>query len=177
MRSLVLHLERLRLNHKLLLSIGAGFLVTLLVGLSSLYAVRILSEASERSYRKDMLGVVHLMNAQVELMRVGRSVRQMAMTTTSAERALANKSISESLVSLKQETAKFASTGLNKDTQKQLDAFDFAFDNTKRTVESAIQLLSKNDTYADSEAVSLITSEATQKTFDTADKDKKEVFE
>ena len=127
MKKLVLYMERLRLNHKLLLSIGASFLVTLLVGLSSLYAVRILSQASERSYRKDMLGVVHLMNAQVELVRTGRSVRQMAMTTTTAERALANKSISESLVTIKQETNKLALTGLSKDAQKQLDAFDFAF--------------------------------------------------
>ncbi len=169
MKKLVLNMERLRLNHKLLLSIGAGFLVTLLVGLSSLYAVRILSQASERSYRKDMLGVVHLMNAQVELMRVGRSVRQMAMSTTAAERALANKSISESLVTIRQETGKLSQTGLSKDGQKQLDAFDFAFDNTKRTVESAIAMLAKGDTYVDSEAITLISSESTQKTFDAAD--------
>ena len=162
-------MERLRLNHKLLLSIGAGFMVTLLVGLGSLYAVRMLSQASERTYRKDMLGVVYLMNAQVELMRVGRNMRQMAMTTTAGDRALAKKSISESLVTVKQEIDKLSQIEISSGAQKHLEAFDFAFDNNKRTIESAIDMLAKGDTYADSEAVSLITSEATQKTFDAAD--------
>ena len=162
-------MERLRLNHKLLLSIGAGFMVTLLVGLGSLYTVRMLSQASERTYRKDMLGVVYLMNAQVELMRVGRNVRQMAMTTTIGDRALAKKSISESLVTVTQELNKLSQAEISPVAKKLLESFDFAFDNTQRTVASAIVMLAKGDTYADSEAVSLITSEATQKTFDAAD--------
>ena len=169
MKNLEQYMERLRLNHKLLLGIGAGFLVTLLVGLGSLYAVRMLSQAAERTYSNDVLGVVHLMNAQVELMRVGRNVRQMAMTTTAGDRAVANKSISESLVTVRQEISKLSQAGLSNEAQKHFEAFDFAFDNSKRTVESVIVMLAKGDTYADAEAVSLITSEATQKTFDAAD--------
>ncbi len=163
------YLEKLKLNQKLLLSIGAGFLVTLLVGVSCLYAVRLLSEASERSYRKDMAGIFHLMNAQVELTRVGRSVRQMAMTTTTTERALSHKSISEGLVTIRQELNKLPQLGLSPEAQKHLDAFDFAFDQNKRLVEQIIALLAKGDSYVDAEAISLITSESTQKSFDSSD--------
>lgn len=163
------YLERLRLNQKLLLSMSAGFLVTLLVGISCLYAVRLLSEASERSYRKDMTGIFHLMNAQVELTRLGRSVRQMAMTTTSTERALAHKSIGEGLITIRQELNKLAQLGLSQEAQKHLDAFDFAYDQNKRLVEQIIALLAKGDSYLDAEAISLITSESTQKSFDSSD--------
>ena len=80
MEKIINFVARLRLNTKLLLGFGGGFLITLLVGVVSLFTIYGLSETAKRTYEHDLLGIARLQEAEVNLVSMSRSLRDMALS-------------------------------------------------------------------------------------------------
>ena len=86
-------LNPLSLQTKLLMAIAMGFVITLVVGLSSIVAIRTLSQTIQQTYEQDLLGMSHIMEAQVNLTLVGRDLRWMATSDNARDRSSAKKSV------------------------------------------------------------------------------------
>ncbi|MDP2795408.1 MAG: MCP four helix bundle domain-containing protein [Sulfurisoma sp.] len=169
MQRLIAFLERLRLDTKLLLGIGGGFVLALLVGLLGFHSVSILGDAVRQAYTVDMMAVSHVLEAEGNLVRMGRSLRQIAMTATEAERAAARKALDEAHAGVRREI-EAARPLLARDVAgARLDDFDTAFAAYAKNVEHAQDLLAKADAYADAEAIGFIVSAEFQKVVDRAD--------
>ncbi|MBF0130081.1 MAG: MCP four helix bundle domain-containing protein, partial [Alphaproteobacteria bacterium] len=156
MKKLVNLLDRLSLDAKLLLAIGAGFLITLVVGLSSLAAIRTLSATTQKTYEQDLLGVSHVLSAQADLTRMGRDLRWMAMSITAGERAVARKSVSDAEASVRLHMDEGRKRIFLVEGEKALRAFDTAFATYSKNVEHVIGLLDKGDAFADGEATKFL---------------------
>ncbi|MDO8607678.1 MAG: response regulator [Phaeospirillum sp.] len=156
MRGLIDFMARLRLNTKLLLGFGCGFAITLLVGGLSIPAMQTLSESQQQLYEQDLLGISHIMEAQVNLVSMGRSLRQMAMTSTAAERVEAKTALAAAEAALRLEIEEGRKRIFRDAVKKKLAEFEASFITYSRDVARAVALLEKGNSYSDGEATYFI---------------------
>lgn len=169
MQGIIDFMGRLRLNTKLLLGGGGGFAITIIVGLMCIFAVRALSENAQQTYEIDLVGIAHLEEANVNLVSMGRGVRQMAMTSVGSERAAAQKALSDAEAAVKRGVSEGRKRIIRDNARKKLDEFDNLFASYAANVARATTLLGKGDTYSDAEAINLIISAEWRKVGDLAD--------
>src|SRR5689334_13250785 len=71
----------------------AGFVavaaLSLIVGSIGLYNMRAIQQAGERMYELDMLGLSHTKEANIDLLAIGRALRNGMLATSDAQRAKA----------------------------------------------------------------------------------------
>ena len=169
MQSLLKFLDNLSLNTKLLLVIGVGFIITLVVGLAGLSAIRTLSETTQRTYERDLLGIAQILEAKADLTMMGRDLRWMAMSVTARDRTAARKSVVDSEASVRLHIDEGRKRIFRDDGQRALRVFDEAFPAYSRNVEFVISLLDKNDAFADGEATRFLGGAEYDKTILAAD--------
>ena len=80
MTSIVRLLEGLKINTKLALASGGLLLVVFVVGIQSIYSMRLQAAEIQRMYSYELLGISHIKEADVQLMTVARALRQMALS-------------------------------------------------------------------------------------------------
>jgi HAMP domain-containing protein len=73
-------LEGLKINTKLTLASGGLLLVLFVVGIQSIYSMRLQAAEIQRMYADELLGISHIKEANVQLMTVARALRQMALS-------------------------------------------------------------------------------------------------
>ncbi len=159
---------RLRLNTQLLLGYGGGFLITLMVGVVSLVTIHEVSETAKRTYEHDLLGIARLQEAEVNLVSMGRSLRNMALSSTASDRAAAQKALSDAQATVKHEVAESRKHIFRDAVKTKLDEFDALFAVYSSNVARASALLAKSDSQSDAEATSLIISVDFRKSGDLA---------
>lgn len=152
MKSLLRALERLSLNSKLLLAVGVGFVITLVVGIASLMAIRTLSESARHVYENEMLGIANILEAKASLTMMGRDLRWMAMSVKPADRAAGKKSVLEAQAQVREHMAEGRRRMSGEHIKASLQAFDEVFDGYVKSVAHVIELLDYNDAFADGEA-------------------------
>ena len=162
-------LDCLPLNTKLLLAVGVGFVITLLVGLASLAAIRTLSATAQQTYEQDLLGVSNILEAQVDLTLMGRGLRWMAMSSTAGERAVARKNVVNAEAAVRHHIDEGRKRFFRDEGEKALNAFDGAFPAYSMSVKHAIELLDKNDPFADGQASQFLAGAEYNKTIIAAD--------
>lgn len=86
MKKLILLMERMRLNTKLILGIGSGFLVTLIVGGISIYAMHTMNRDMQVNYNLHIQGLNHFHDAQVNLLKIANNLKAMALSETMNQR-------------------------------------------------------------------------------------------
>ena len=158
MRRILDSLGRLRLNTKLALGFGFIGLVALAIGLQSIYTVIRLSEAAQRSYEVDLLGIFHAEEAQVYLVSMGRNLRQMALSADTAARVKAGSALAEAEAQVQHEAAATRSRIVREEALRKLSQFDSAFASYSHNVAKAVALLAKGDAASDGEAAKFIGS-------------------
>ena len=163
-------LGRLPLNTKLLLAMGSGFVVTLMVGLASLWVIRTLSTAMQQTYERDLLGISHILDAQVDLTLIGRDLRWMAMSSTGSERAAARKSVVDAEDSLRRHMDEGRKRIFRAEGAEALRSFNTAFSAYSKSVEYVIALLEKGDAFADGEATQFLAGPDYDKAIIAADR-------
>jgi two-component system sensor histidine kinase/response regulator len=171
------YMQQLRLNSKLLLGGGGGFVITLAVGLMCIFAVRTLNESAKQAYEKDLVGIAHIQEANINLIAMGRSLRQMAMISRGNERTAAQKALADAEAAVKLGIAEGRKRVIRDSVRKKLDEFDPLFASYVSSVARATTLLGKGDTYSDAEATSLIVSADFRKIGDLADAALKDVID
>ncbi len=152
MKSLLRALERLSLNSKLLLAVGVGLVITLVVGIASLMAIRTLSESARHVYENEMLGISHILEAKASLTMMGRDLRWMAMSVKPADRAAGKKSVLEAQAQVRQHMDEGRRRISGETIKASLQTFDEVFPVYAKSVAHVIALLDYNDAFADGEA-------------------------
>ncbi len=86
MNALFTFIERFKLNTKLLIGFSAGILVALVIGLNALSSLSQLEAEMERMYETDLQGIAHIKDANLNLVYMGRAMRQMLIAQDDASR-------------------------------------------------------------------------------------------
>lgn len=161
MQKIIRLMEKLPLSTKLVLGIVGSFLITLLIGLNSIYSTRMLSEMTKTTYKHDLHAVSTIKDAGINLLNVGSSLREMTLTTDPAEREVAKKKLVEARSSYARKINSIRiSNELNEnvteDMKKQLEDISTLISQHSSSVNSILALLDKSDSKSNDEAIKRI---------------------
>ena len=92
-------MERLPLSNKLLIGIMGGYLITLLVGLNSIYSTQRLSGIVATTYKSDLQAISNVKDAEINVLNVSSNLRQMTLTVNPAEREKVRKNLLKARIS------------------------------------------------------------------------------
>lgn len=168
MHALLISIEKLRLNSKLLIGFGLGLLIALAIGINSIHSLRTISEKTQQILDSELLGISHIKEANINLIYIGRSLRAMIMAQTLEEREKARARLDLATLTLGKELGEARTRITNKEEKQKFDEFDVLFDQYKRNLTEIIALLEKDD-LRKSQATSFLTSERFQKTINGTD--------
>jgi signal transduction histidine kinase len=154
-------MERLPLNNKLLIGIFGGFLVTLLVGLNSIYSTRLLSDTAKATYKHDLQAVSNIKDAEINLLNVSASLRAMTLTTKPADRDAARKKLVNARSSYNRKINDIRVTDklnekVTEEMVKQLEDISVLVSQYFSRVTSIVALLDNNDSKSNAEAINQI---------------------
>lgn len=171
MQKIINFMARFKLSVKLFLGFSVGFLIALLIGLESISAVRTLNQTELYTYDKELLGISHIQEANVQLMLIGRALRQMALVSNTEERVVAHKELVIAKGMLKGEIANSRDRIYSDEGKKSLDDFDASLNIYLTDIAYATSLLLKGDLESIKEATHFITDERFGKSANEADND------
>lgn len=89
MQKFLTFIERFKLTTKLLIGFSVGIFVALAIGLNSLSSLSNLETQMETMYENDLLGLSNIKDANINLIYIGRAVRQMLIAQDDAARDVA----------------------------------------------------------------------------------------
>jgi PAS domain S-box-containing protein len=161
-------LERLTLSTKLLAGFALCLAITLLVGINSINSQARISEKSRIIYDLELLGVSHLKEANLELMHMGRSLRQMMLAQSEEERIRIKSELDAASLALQLQLAEGRKRVFREATRKLLDEFDAKFQQFRDNVKQAVALIEKEG-YRISDAPAFMASPAFTQAADAAD--------
>lgn len=171
MQKIINFIARFKLSVKLLLGFCVGFLIALLIGLESISAMRVLNQTELYTYDKHLLGIAHVQEANVQLVLIGRALRQMALAFNTEERTEAYKKLITAKGMLKSEIANSRDRIYSNEGKKSLNDFDVSLNSYLTDVEHATALFLKGDSGSIQEAMQFITAQQFGKSADEADND------
>ncbi len=145
MNAIINTMERLQLSTKLLLGIGIGVLIAIIIGVQSIVALRTLSDTQKQNYEMHLLGLFHIQKAEVDLVSIGRNLRQMAMMSNLAQRVSAKNSLIALEAKIRDEIVQSRATLISNEAKNKLAEFDQIFTLYSLNVAHTINLLDKND--------------------------------
>jgi two-component system sensor histidine kinase/response regulator len=157
MGKLMVVLEKLKLSSKLLIGFSVGLLIAILIGVNAVRSLNEMSGQAQAIYEKELLGISHLKEANINLIYMGRSMRQMMLAPDAAGREKARAAIDKASVTLKMELGEARKRVYREEVKKLLITFDSQFEQYRRNVERATTLLEKEG-FRSSEAVAYISS-------------------
>src|SRR5512140_2567827 len=150
-------LDRRRLGTKLLLGFSGVLLIALALGIQSLYNLRAMRNEAQQIYEKELLGISHLKEANINLIYMGRALRQMLISSDAASRDKARNQIAEAEANLRSELTKARQGIFRPENIRRLDEFEVQFALYKLNVNKAISL-SNSDDFRSTEASAFISS-------------------
>jgi two-component system sensor histidine kinase/response regulator len=168
MGKLMVVLEKLKLSTKLLIGFSVGLLIAILIGVNAIQSLNKMSGQVQALYELELLGVSHLKEANINLIYMGRSMRQMMLASDVEGRGKALAMINKANVTLQKELAEARKTIFREENKKLLLQFEAQFDQYRRNVNRATTLLEKEG-FNKSEAVAYISSPEFIKVGDDAD--------
>ena len=157
MGKIIVVLEKLKLSSKLLIGFSVGLFIAILIGVNAIRSLNEMSEQAQAIYEKELLGISHLKEANINLIYMGRSMRQMMMAPDAAGRETARAEIDKAGIALKMELAEARKRVYREEVKILLVTFDSQFEQYRRNVDRATTLLEKEGFRA-SEAVAYISS-------------------
>lgn len=164
-------MARFKLSVKLLLGFSVGFLIALLIGLESISTVRTLNKTALYTYDKHLLGIAHIQEANVQLILIGRALRQMALASNTQERDVAYKKLVFAKGMLKSEIDNSRERIYSDEGKKSLNDFELSLNVYLTDVEHATLLFIKGDEGSIQEATQFITAQQFGKSANEADND------
>jgi PAS domain S-box-containing protein len=156
MHKLMDYLQRLGLNTKLLRAFGTLTLIIVILGGWSIYAMLMLMEREVENYDLHVIGISHIKEANVNLILMGRNLRDMLIANTMDQRTAAKKRLADAELMLKSELTEGRKRIVSDEARKKLSEFDRLFDKYLINSARAVDLVEKGDT---SEARAFILSD------------------
>lgn len=150
-------LERRRLISNLLVGFSVLLLAILLLGINSILAMREISRDAASLYQKELLAISHLKETNINLILIGRSLRQFILAPNAGEQGEAKLLLDNAILNVRKELD-LAQKSIYRERVKSLYAeFELEFDQYKRNVYAAIDLMDEKLDYQ-SEAIAFVSS-------------------
>jgi two-component system, sensor histidine kinase and response regulator len=162
-------MESMRLSVKLTIGFGFILLVTLFMGLYNLYSLNIVNDSVERIYEKDLLALSHIKEANINLIYIGRSLRQMALAQDLAGKEKAKKRIEKARTQLQIEFEEGRKRLYIEKNIKLTREFDTLYAEYLQNVDSAISMIETRKNSADNRAEVFLLSDYFNTTVEKAD--------
>jgi len=161
-------LEKQTLTTKLLIGFGFGLMIAAMVGVNAISSMRVMSEKSNTIYEKELLGISHLKEANINLIYMGRSLQQMMLAQNVVEREKAQLRLDKAKVTLQAELDEARKHIFREDAKWMLTRFDNLFEQYQRNVAHTMELMGK-DSHKPDEAVAYIARQEFSYVVNTAD--------
>jgi len=161
-------LEKRSLVKKLLAGFGALLFFILLLGINSIFTVREMSRQSAELYQMELLGISHIKEANINLILIGRALRQLVLAPTPVDRNEAKAQLEQARIELEKEVDAARKSIFREQVKTLLNEFELEFDHYKRNVNHAIALI-EDDAGYQSKAISFISSTQFHQVGESAD--------
>jgi len=163
-------LDKRRLSTKLLVGFGGVLLIALALGIQSLTNLRKMRDEAQQIYSKELLGISHIKEANINLIYIGRALRRMMLSPDAVGRENARQEIVAAQTTLRREIAESRKYVFRREAIERLDRFEKNLNAYAIKVDKAIQLALTNP-YPSMEAAAYVSSSEF-----TADADKAEAL-
>ena len=164
----MLQLEKKSLNTRLWIGYGLCLLITLIIGVLSIKNLNLVRASTQQIYNMELVGIVHLKDANINLILMGRSLRQMMLAQDAAQREKARADLDKATLQVTRCVADARKCIFRKDNILRIDQFDIEFDHYKRNVAQAVSMLDK-EAVKTSEAGAFVNSDQFMTVINKAD--------
>jgi signal transduction histidine kinase/DNA-binding response OmpR family regulator/HAMP domain-containing protein len=148
MFNVMIFLEKMELNTKLLLVMSAGILLALVIGIQNIYTMNKLSKLQSNMYNMHLVGITHLESLAEGVNTLAQGLRQMVRTTDALELASAKNLIISSQKKVKEESLLSLNHLLGNEAKSNMSRFNILYDSYTKKIDHAILLHSKNNAQA-----------------------------
>jgi PAS domain S-box-containing protein len=161
-------LEKLQLTTKLTIGFGICIAVVVILGLSSIRAQQQMVAHTEAIYQKDLLGISHIKEANINLIYIGRALRAMILASTPEQRDKQKARMYKAMATLQMELDEAKKTIFRPANKKLVADFEGHYAQFKANVERATDMLSEQQ-YQSNEVADYTASEEFTRAVNTAD--------
>lgn len=170
MNALLNFIERFRLTTKLVIGFSAGLVVALVVSVNSLSSLAEIEADMDSMYANDLLGISHIKEANINLIYMGRAMRQMMIAQDDVTRDRSRTQVMAARETLRAELAEARRRFFRPETISQYEKFTANFNRYNENVEHALALIEREKTNP-SEAARFLTSPEFTNVVNLADDD------
>jgi len=163
MAAFLTYFERLKLSTKLMLGLGSMFTLVVLMGVQSIYSVRLQNAEIQRLYELELKGLSALKDAEVHLMETGRALRQVLLAPDVDNRLEARNDLNKARTDLRHALVESSDRFLMPEGQKMVSDLQDMLAVYLRNVDHVLALLDK-DSYFHNDALArfLVSAENVQ---------------
>ena len=163
------YFERLKLTTKLTLGFGSMLALVVLIGLQSIYSVRLQNAEIQRLYEFELKGISHVKDAEVHLMETGRALRQMLLAPDAASRVTARNALDTARTNLRHALVDSSPRFMGDEGQKMMSDLMDALARYLRNVDHVLTLLEKDPSFKNDEVTRFLVSPENVRVFETTD--------
>lgn len=157
MTSFLVPIERLMLKTKLIIGFSSGLLIAMAISLFILNSLSAMEAEVEILYDKELLGVSHIKEADVNLAKMGRALRQMLIAQDEMTRDKARAQVLAARETLRKEMDEARKRIFREENIKHFEQFQHNFAKYNENVEHALAKVEREKANT-SEAAKFITS-------------------
>ncbi|HEY6528804.1 MAG TPA: response regulator [Cellvibrionaceae bacterium] len=161
-------LERRSLASKLLTGFGTLLVTIMLLSINSIFTVREMSQQASELYQRELLGISHIKETNINLILIGRTLRQYILAPSLAQRREAKVGFDQAILNLEKELDAARKSIYRERVKRLLDKYELEFEQYKRNANYAITLVDENAEYQH-KAINFVSSAQFSEVGDTAD--------
>ncbi|MFA7268583.1 MAG: MCP four helix bundle domain-containing protein [Sterolibacterium sp.] len=163
-------IEKFKLDTKLILGFSSGLLIAAAIGFYSMSSLEKLEAEMERIYEYDLLGISHIQEANINLIYMGRALRQMMIAQDDMTRDKARAQVSSARQTLQKEMDEARKRIFRADAIAKYEQFTGNFNKFNENVEYVLTLIEREKANP-SVAAKFVTSPEFIATVNAADDD------
>jgi signal transduction histidine kinase/DNA-binding response OmpR family regulator len=156
MQSIINFMGRFRLSQKLTFGFAFVLFIAALIGAWGIQSLYGMNTAAVQMYNKDLLGISHIKEANINLIYIGRSLRQIILALDSAQREIAKKRLDLARTTLQMELSEGRKLIFRESVKKLLEEFDALYAEYLRNVDKTVKLVETDKSYPSAQAVQFI---------------------
>jgi len=169
-------LEKRSLVSKLLVGFGALLLTIMLLSINSILTVHTMSQQASELYQRELLGISHIKETNINLILTGRSLRQYILAPSLVQRSEAKVRLDQALLNVERQLDAARESIYRDRVKKLLEKYVQEFDQYKHNVNYAVTLVDENAEYQD-KAIAFVSSAQFSQVGDIADHSLKQMAE
>src|SRR6188768_1855974 len=127
-------LEKRSLVSKLLVGFGTLLLTIMLLSINSIFTVRAMSQQASELYKRELLGISHIKETNINLILTGRSLRQYILSPSLVQRSEAKARLDQALLNVERQLDAARESIYRDRVKKLLENYVQEFDQYKRNV-------------------------------------------